>query len=599
MRRRWSFGNLFRAWEAPRENDFVFPFVIRLLAFRANGEMTFPISHHARTGLVAGLLLLGGGWVAAQTDNLSTPGATARASALVPPPDANLGTNIPVAQPATDAALASATNGAAAVPVVAPAAIVPVVSPVSSAPSRPPIPRMVEDISVQEGWWGPVLALAAVGGFIAYYCGLTRAKNCGHTCTVLLAGAMFGLTGFWISGFAVQSGGLGDAHAALTLHFNPLAVGGLDHELGLMLGGHHWGLMGSAAFFLSTDAESRNATALLFFLQAVPLALAVTIALGGVLERVRLLALAISSFLVGALIYPLLANWVWGGGWLAEMGREFGLGHGLVDLAGAGVIHLAAGTLALVFTLELGPRYGRFGRDRTATPIPGHNLPFVILGSAAILLGLTSIAILASSAGMADGGSAGLSATNTLLGAAGGLVASFFFSLHRQRRADPVMLCRGLIGGAVAVSAESALVEAWAAFLTGIIAAGLIEATTRLLERRRIDDPVGVVAVHGAGGAWGLLALGLFADGSAGGGINGVANPVRGLFSHGGGQLVAQFLGCAVIFGVVFGLGWICVTLTQKIVGIRVDVADETAGLDLLKLGLLGYQADAEVEKER
>ena len=547
--------------------------------------------------MVAVLLLFGGGWVAAQTDNLATPGAIGREAAQVPS-DTSLSTNIPVAQPATEAAFASATNGVVASPAVAPAASVPTAIPQLSSPSPSLVPRMVETSFIQEGLWGPVLALAAVVGFIAYYCGLTRAKNCGHTCTVLLAGAMFGVTGFWISGFAVQSGGLGDAHAALALHFNPLALGGLDHEVGPMLGGHHWGLMGSAAFFLSTEAESRNATALLFFLQAILLALAVTIALGGALERVRLLALAISSFLVGALIYPLLANWVWGGGWLAEMGREFGLGHGLVDLAGAGVIHLTAGTLALVFTLELGPRYGRFGRGNAATTLPGHNLPFVILGSAAILLGLTAIAILASATGIAEGG-AGLSAANTLLGAAGGLVASFFYSLHRQRRADPVLLCRGLIGGAVAVSAESALVETWAAFLTGIVAAALIEATAKMLEQRRIDDPVGVVAVHGAGGAWGLLALGLFADGSAGGGINGVALPVRGLFSHGGGQLVAQFLGCMVIFVVVFGLGWICVTLIQKIVGIRVDVADETAGLDLPKLGLLGYQADAEVETER
>jgi Amt family ammonium transporter len=555
-------------------------------------------SHQARLNLIAGALLLGLGTqhVPAQTDNLSTPGATARAAIQLP--DVTASNNIPVAQPATDAALASATNGTVATPAVPPATNTVVAAPPEfSSLARTPIPRVVAAYSLQDGLLGELLMLAAVGGFIAYYCGLTRAKNCGHTCTILLAGAMFGVTGFWISGFAVQTGGLGDAHAALMAPFNPTAFGGLDHELGFMTGGHHWGFMGSAGFFLSTDADTRNATALLFLTQAILLALAVVVALGGALERVRLLAMAISSFLIGALIYPLLANWVWGGGWLAEMGREFGLGHGLVDLAGAGVIHLTAGILALVFTLELGPRYGRFGRNHAATTIPGHNIPLVILGSAAILLGLTAINELASSAAM--GLNEGLSATNTLLGAAGGFVATFFYSLHKRRQADPVMLCRGLIGGAVAVSAESELVEGWAAFLTGIIAAALIQATVEMLERRRIDDPVGVVAVHGTGGAWGLLAVGIFADGSSGAGINGVAGPVRGLFSHDGLQLVAQLIGCVVFMAVVFGFGWGCVSLIQKIVGIRVDVADETTGLDLPKLGVLGYQADAEVEPEK
>jgi Amt family ammonium transporter len=171
--------------------------------------------------------------------------------------------------------------------------------------------------------------------------------------------------------------------------------------------------------------------------------------------------------------------------------------------------------------------------------------------------------------------------------------------LYRSKKLDPVTLCRGLLGGAVAVSAGAALVETWAAVLTGAIAGAIVQAVVGLLDRRKIDDPVGAVAVHGAGGAWGLVALGLFANGATGGAINGVDGPVRGLLTaHDGRQLLAQIIGALVSFAIVFGLGYACVSLTHKIVGIRVELADETAGLDEPKLGVLGYQADAELEKD-
>ena len=562
--------------------------------------MNFLLSRPIKIRLSAVAFLLGvlAGPVAAQPDaSLNTPGALARASrADALPPDSS-STNVIVLAPAADSNTA---------PVETPAAVASETSattPQLSAiphPATDPLPHPVS--SSLPGWLivGQLLGLAAVGGFIAYFCGLTRAKNCGHTCTVLLIGLMFGLAGFWIGGFAVQTGGLGDAHAALPVPMSPAMMSGLDHELGLMTNsGHHWGFMGSAGFFLSTEAETRNGTATLFLGQAVLLALAVMIALGGALERARLLAMGISAFLIGALIYPLFANWVWGGGWLAEMGREFGLGHGVVDLAGAGVIHLAAGTLALVLTLELGPRYGRFGRNGAITSIPGHNLPFVILGSVTILLALVALNAVSYPGSTGEEPAGGLAATNTLLGAAGGLLASFLYASYKRRKTGPALLCRGLIGGAVALSACSALVDAWAAFIIGAIASAWVQLAAGTLERRRIDDPVGVVAVHGAGGAWGLLALGLFANGTSGAEINGVHGPVRGLlFGHDGGQLVAQLIGCATCFVLVFALGYACVSLLQKIVGIRVDVADETEGLDLPKLGALGYQADADVEKE-
>jgi Amt family ammonium transporter len=511
--------------------------------------------------------------------SLATPGATAQQSTLNSNGD-GIPTALPVAPSAPDTNVPPTPPQLSAAPAPAPPA----------APSNP------------GGWiaMGDLLVLAAVAGLVAYFCGLTQARHCGHTCTLLVAGLVFALLGFWAGGFAMEMGGMGDARAALAP--SGAATGGaLDHELGFYAGGRFWGLMGSAGFFLASDAETRDAVGGVFLGQAVLVALAVTAALGGALERARILALAIVAFLTGTLIFALPANWVWGGGWLAGLGRG-GLGHGVVDLGGSGVIHLAAGVLALVLALELGPRYGRFGRR--PAPVPGHNLPLAILGSLAVLLGLAAINAVslpgASGAGTPSGDSPGaLAAANTLLAAAGGLAASFVLVLYRTRRLDPAALCRGMLGGAVAISAGAAIEEAWAAVLTGAAAGLIVQATMRLLDRRQIDDPVGTVAVHGAGGAWGLVALGLFANGPLTGAVNGVSGPVRGLFTgHDGGQLGAQVIGVLIIGGIVFLLSYVCVSLTHKIVGIRVELADETAGLDEPKLGVLGYQADDELEKD-
>jgi Amt family ammonium transporter len=479
--------------------------------------------------------------------------------------------------------------------------VAPVAAPETNAPpatlqlsAAPPTPAVTLNPA---GWsvTADLLVLIGVAGLVAYFCGLTQARHCGHTCTLLVAAVVFALLGFWAGGFAMQMGGTGDARAALSMPATSAAAG-LDHELGFYAGGRFWGLMGSAGFFLASDAETRSAVGAIFLGQAVLLALSITAALGAALERARILALAIIAFLTGTLIYPLPANWVWGGGWLAGLGRG-GLGHGVVDLGGAGVIHLTAGVLALVLALELGPRYGRFGRK--PAPIPGHNLPLAILGSLGVLLGLTAVNAVAYPGAPGSDSPAGLAAANTLLAAAGGFAASFVLALYRTQRLDPATLCRGMLGGAVAVSAGAAIVEPWAAALTGVAAGLIVQAAMRLLDRRQIDDPVGTIAVHGAGGAWGLFALGLFANGPLTGTVNGVNGPVRGLLTgHDGGQLGAQIIGVLIIAGIVFLLGYVCVSLTHKIVGIRVELADETAGLDEPKLGVLGYQADAELERE-
>ena len=440
-----------------------------------------------------------------------------------------------------------------------------------------------------------LLTLGSIGGFLLYQCGLTRAKNCGHTSTLLLLGLVFGLIGFWMGGFAVETGGIGDAHAALTGTFASSDKNALDHELGPILLGHHWGLMGSSGFFLTSDETNRNGTASLFLSQAALLVIAVAVALGAALERGRLLAMAITAFLIGAVIYPLFANWVWGGGWLAELGREFKLGHGFIDLAGAGVVHETAGTLALVIAIILGPRYGKFGRNKSVHALPGHNMPFLILGAVVLLISWIAASAFAS-AGQES--SAGLVAVNALLAAAGGVLISFLLAAWRKQAPQPALLCRGLLGGIVSIFACSALIDPWAAFVIGILAGWIVQFAARMVERRHIDDPMSAISVHGVGGAWGVLAAGLFANGTLGKGINGVDGPVRGLlFSGDWHQLAAQAIGSVTCFVVVFILGYAFVGLIQKILGNRVELMDEIHGLDWTQTGALGYQGDAEPEE--
>jgi len=454
-------------------------------------------------------------------------------------------------------------------------------------------------VSTGSSTFGALMALASLGGFLLYQCGLTRAKNSGHTSTLLLVGVLFAITGYWIGGFAVQAGGLGDAHAALAQPVMAVEKNALDHELDLVVAGHHWGLMGSAGFFLDTDGANTDSVAALFLMQAALLAIAVAASLGAALERGGLRAMAICAFLVGVLIYPFFANWVWGGGWLAELGHEFSLGHGFVDLGGAAVVHETAGTLALVIAIVLGPRHGRFG----------HNVPFIVLGSVILLLSwmATNYSVSEDLAGTSApsnpasfASATSLAALNTLLAAAGGLIVSFLQSSSQKKRPEPARLCRGLLGGAVASCGGAALIDPWAAFLIGGVAGFLVQGAMNFLERKRIDDPTGAAAVHGVSGAWGAIAVGLFANGSVGYGFNGVTTPggVRGLFFGGAWhQLAAQVLGAITCFVVVYILAYVCINLVQRIVGLRVSLAIESSGLDLPETGALGYQGDVDPEE--
>ncbi len=515
------------------------------------------------------------------TSDISEPGATAQKASS---------TNAPPAAPASSAS--SQTNDTSA-PMPPPS--------LTEAPAPESIPKPVPVWNVAGSVLGAVMALGSLAGFILYYCGLTRAKNSGHTATLLLVGTFLGLLGFWIGGFALQSGGMGDAHAALMQPPDRPTANALDYEIGI----HHWGLMGSAGFFLASDDESRNSIAALFLAQASMLLITLAAALGAALERARVLAMVFCAYLIGLLVYPLFANWTWGGGWLAEMGRDLHLGNGFVDPGGAGVVHETAGVLALVLAVILGPRHGRFGRNRPAFAIPGHNVPYLVLGCV-ILLGSWMAAngyifgaLPVDPTLPAPPSCAGLAVVNTLLAAIGGMVATFLQAAAHRGKPEPARLCRGLLGGAVSACGCAGLVDPWAAFLTGCLAALCVQYALDQMERHHVDDPVGASAVHGAAGAWGVIATGLFANGSGGFGLNGVPQTVRGLFFGGGvHQLAAQLIGALTGFVTVCLLGYLAFNLVQKILGNRAGLDEEIGGLDLSETGALGYQGDTEPEEE-
>ncbi len=407
---------------------------------------------------------------------------------------------------------------------------------------------------------GAVMALGSLAGFILYYCGLTRAKNSGHTATLLLVGTLVGLLGFWIGGFALQSGGMGDAHAALMQPPDRATASALDYEIGF----HHWGIMGQLRFFLASDDEARNSIAALFLGQAAMVVIVIAAALGAALERARVLSMVFCAYLIGFLIYPLFANWAWGGGWLAEMGRELHLGTASsIPAARAWCMRPPASSRSC-WRLFSGRATAALGATGRRSPSPATTCPYLVLGSV-FLLGswMAANGFIFGSLPVdptlpAPPSCAGLAVINTLLAAMGGMVASFIQASAQKKKPEPARLCRGLLGGAVASCGCAGLVDPWAGFLTGCLAGLLVQFALERMERHHIDDPVGAAAVHGAAGAWGVIATGLFANGSGGFGLNGVPQTVRGLFFGGGvHQLGAQVIGAVTGFVLVYLLGYL------------------------------------------
>jgi Amt family ammonium transporter len=424
------------------------------------------------------------------------------------------------------------------------------------------------------------LVMFMQAGFAMVETGFTRAKNAAHTMAMNFMVYAIGMLGYWICGYALQMGGVGTVSA---LGGTP----GLNHEFTVTLFGKTFGLFGLKGFFLSWDAYDVGIFALFLF-QMVFMDTAATIPTGAMAERWKFSSFVIFGFFMSMFVYPVFANWVWGGGWLAQLGTNFGLGHGHVDFAGSSVVHLVGGAAALAGAMVLGPRLGKFTKDGRPVAIPGHSIPMAIIGTFILAFGWFGF-----NAGSTLAGTdlrIAVIATNTMLASAAGAFSAMIYVWLRYGKPDPSMLANGMLAGLVAITAPCAFVNSVSAVIIGVIAGVLVVASVMFVEcKLKVDDPVGAISVHGTCGLWGVLSLGLFADGVYGDGFNGVPGTVRGLFYGDPRQFAAEAIGGLTCLLFVFGSFYLFFKVVDVLLGNRVSAEAEVAGLDLPEMGASGY----------
>jgi Amt family ammonium transporter len=417
----------------------------------------------------------------------------------------------------------------------------------------------------------PVVVMQA--GFAMVETGLTRSKNVTHTMTMSLMAYALGGLGFFSVGFALMWGGSGAAAAPLGSHTV------LDSEAAVSVSGHSYGIVGHEGFFLGGKTVDFGLL-VLFFSQAVLAVVAATIPTGALAERWKFRSFVYYALFMSAVVYPIFGNWVWGGGWLAALGTNLNLGKGFVDFAGSSVIHMTGGVAALAGCRILGPRIGKYNRDGSLNVLLPHSVPLYMAGT--MILAFGWFGLNAGRAMIGDDLIVGRVVANTLLASAAGAAAAMVFMWNLYNKPDPSFMCNGLLAGLVAISAPCAYVTPRAAVVIGLVAGVLVVWSVLFLERAtRLDDPVGAISIHGINGAWGVLAVGLFADGGYGG--------VTGLFHGSGMQLVAQIIGLVANVIWVFGTTFLFFKIVGAFVGNRVGPTTELQGLDVPELGVVGY----------
>ncbi|GAB4246227.1 MAG: hypothetical protein OHK005_11950 [Candidatus Methylacidiphilales bacterium] len=412
------------------------------------------------------------------------------------------------------------------------------------------------------------LVMFMQAGFALVETGFTRAKNAAHTMTMNFMDYAIGLLAYWAFGFAIMFGNVGGNEA---LGFD----GGLNSALGFSVGETTYTFLGLSGWFLSGEQIMQGGIFTLFLFQVVFASTANTIPTGTLAERWKVGSFAIHSILVAGILYPIYGHWVWGGGWLSQLG--------FWDFAGSSVVHMAGGVLALVGAWVVGPRLGKFNADGSSNPIPGHNIPMAVLGTFILAFGWFGF----NTGSTINGNDAqvGIIAANTALASAAGAVVAFFVSKFRFGKPDPSFACNGMLGGLVGITAPCAFVDAWAAVTIGAIAGGIVVYSAVFVEETlKLDDPVGAISVHGTCGAWGTLALGIFA--------NGAYADVSGLIHNNPAQVGIQALGVAVCFVFFFVTGYLMFKFTDLIVGNAASPEDQIEGLDLAELGVEAYPPD-------
>jgi ammonium transporter, Amt family len=429
------------------------------------------------------------------------------------------------------------------------------------------------------------LVMFMQAGFAIVETGLCRAKNANHTMMMNFMVYGVGMLAYWLIGFAIQEGGVGAVA-------NLGGTAPLNSEFTINLFGKGVGIFGTTGMMLGGSTYDVGVM-VMFLFQMVFMDTALTIVTGTAAERWKYSAFIISSFVMGAFTYPLFANWAWGGGWLATLGSNFGLGHGYADFAGSGVVHSIGGVTALAMGIIVGPRIGKYSRDGKANAIPGHDITMVLLGCFILAFGWFGFNP-GSTLGASANGNLRISsvAVDTMLAGMAGSFSAMYYMWIRYGKPDASMTGNGLLAGLVAITAPSGFVNPLASVIIGLIAGFLVCISVEFVDRvLKVDDPVGAISVHGANGLWGVIAVGLFADGKSnyGGSWNGVAGSVTGLFYGDAGQLVAQLMGVATLVGFVFTFSFVANMIIEAVWGQRVAPKIELEGLDIPEMGALAY----------
>lgn len=396
-------------------------------------------------------------------------------------------------------------------------------------------------VSVDVMWTllGAAMVFFMQAGFSLCEAGLTRAKNTGNILMKNLMDFCIGTPAFWLVGFGIMFGGSG------------AVIGGFDP---FILGTYDFGSLPKWCYVI---------------FQTVFCATAATIVSGSMAERTKFSSYCVYSALISLIVYPISGHWIWGGGWLSQLGFH--------DFAGSCAVHMVGGVAACIGAATLGPRIGKYGKDGKPRAIPGHNLTAVALGVFILWFcwfgfnGCSTVSMSSDEAML----SASLIFMNTNLAAAVATCVVLIVTWIRYKKPDVSMCLNGALAGLVAITAGCDVVDPFGAFFIGLVAGGLVVASVEFFDKiAKIDDPVGAISVHGACGMFGTLAVGLFAtDG--------------GVFYGGGTKL----LGIQVI-GVLSVAAWVAVTMTiifqliKHTMGLRVEQEIEIDGLDLHEHGL-------------
>ncbi len=333
------------------------------------------------------------------------------------------------------------------------------------------------------------------------------------------------------------------------------------------LAGKTWNWLGAGPLLLSGFASAQPLSQLAVLFEFLAVAMAALLPWGSGMDRWRLTAGCAAAAVTAAIVFPLAAHWIWGGGFLSQLGVNFGLGAGFIDGGGAATVHVLGGLSALAVIWIAGPRKGKFPKEGLATALPGHNAVYVVFGCMLALVGWLAWNL----AGAVIWLHSPLAvlpvvAVNTLLSASGAIAATFVVTRVRFGKPDASLCANGWLAGLVASTACAGIVNPAESILVGVVAGILTPLLVELLELAlSIDDPSGAITVHAAGGLWGLIAAGLFA-------------PMAG-------QLVAQLVGIATLLGVMLPLVYLLFAVLNRVHAFRVDPDGERIGMDLHELG--------------